>query len=162
MQLINFEINIQQIFIICILLFGEYILVFLMVMADLVSGCKKAKQRGELKSSYGFRKTVDKLGRYYLPLFALTVVDFMQMMALWYLTTYHGVTIPLFPLMTLIGAIGIGMIEIKSILEKAEDKVKFERVGTLAGDIIKSKDDVNSILGAIARYLKEENNETNK
>lgn len=157
----NLNIDFQQIFIICVLLFGEYILVFLMVIADLISGCKKAKQRGELKSSYGFRKTVDKLGRYYLPLFALTVIDFMQMMAIWYLSFYHGYKIPLFPIMTLLGAIGIGIIEVKSILEKAEDKVKFERVGTLAGDIIKSKDDVNSIIGAIAKYLKEEKNETN-
>ena len=149
-------IDFQQIFIICILLFAEYILVFLAVMADLISGVKKAKQRGELRSSYGFKRTADKLGRYYLPLFALTIVDIMQMFAIWYLNTYHSFTIPMFPIMTLIGAIGIGLIEIKSILEKAEDKVKFERVGALAGDIIKSKDDINSIIAAIAKYLKEE------
>ena len=38
---------------------------------------------------------------------------------------------------------------------KAEDKVKFERVGALAGDIIKSKDDVDSIIAAIAKTIKE-------
>lgn len=77
----TFEIDFQKLFIICMLLFAEYILVFFAVMADLISGVRKAKKRGELRSSYGFRKTVDKLGKYYLPLFALTVVDFMQMMA---------------------------------------------------------------------------------
>ncbi|MBK5721382.1 phage holin family protein [Dysgonomonas sp. Marseille-P4677] len=149
------EINFQQIFIVCILLFGEYILVFCMVIADLISGCKKAKQRGELRSSYGFRRTVDKLGRYYLPLFALTIVDVMQMLAVWYLNTFHDTHIPLFPIMTLLGAIGIGIIEIKSILEKAEDKVKFERVGQLAGSIYRNKEDFSAMLEAFTKYLKE-------
>lgn len=149
------EINYQQLFIVCVLLFAEYILVFLAVMADLISGCRKAKQRGELRSSYGFRRTVDKLARYYIPLFALTVVDTMQMIVVGYLNGYHGFSIPLLPVMTLLGAIGIGIIEVKSILEKAEDKAKFERVGVLAGDIIKNKDDAAAIIAKLGNYLKE-------
>ncbi|MFV0470219.1 MAG: phage holin family protein [Dysgonomonas sp.] len=151
------DLNFQQIFIICVLLTAEYVLVFLTVLADLVSGCRKAKKRGELRSSYGFRKTVDKLGRYYLPLFALTVVDVMQMIAIWYLSSFHDIHIPLFPIMTLIGAIGLGLIEIKSILEKAEDKVKFERVGELAGSVIQNKGDAAAIIAELVKYLKEEN-----
>lgn len=155
----NIEINYQQIFIVCILLSSEYVLVLLAVLADLVSGCRKAKKRGELRSSYGFRKTVDKLGRYYLPLFALTVVDIMQMVAVWYLNTFHDFHIPLLPIMTLIGAIGIGIIEIKSILEKAEDKVKFERVGVLAGDIVKNREDAAAIIKVLGEYLKSNDND---
>lgn len=149
------EINYQQLFVVCVLLFAEYILVFLAVMADLISGCRKAKQRGELRSSYGFRRTVDKLARYYIPLFALTVVDTMQMIVVGYLNGYQGFSIPLLPVMTLLGAIGIGIIEVKSILEKAEDKAKFERVGVLAGNIIKNKDDAAAIIAELGNYLKE-------
>lgn len=156
------EVDFQQLVTVCILLFAEYILVFLTVMADLISGCKKAKKRGELRSSYGFRKTVDKLGRYYLPLFALTIVDIMQMVAVWYLNTYHDTHIPLLPVMTLLGAIGIGIIEIKSILEKAEDKVRFERVGQLAGDIYRNKDNFAAVLEEFNKYLKEKENGDNK
>lgn len=156
------EINYQQLFIVCVLLFAEYILVFLAVMADLISGCRKAKQRGELRSSYGFRRTVDKLARYYIPLFALTVVDTMQMIVVGYLNGYHGFSIPLLPVMTLLGAIGIGIIEVKSILEKAEDKAKFERVGVLAGNIIKNKDDAAAVIAELGKYFKENNNGNEK
>lgn len=150
------DINYQQLFVICVLLFAEYILVLFTVVADLISGIRKAKQRGELRSSYGFRRTVDKLGRYYLPLFALTIVDTMQMIVVGYLNGYHGYSIPLLPILTLFGAIGIGIIEIKSILEKAEDKVKFERVGALAGNIIKNKDDAAAIIAELGKYFKEQ------
>lgn len=153
------DINYQQLFVICVLLFAEYILVLFTVVADLISGIRKAKQRGELRSSYGFRRTVDKLGRYYLPLFALTIVDTMQMIVVGYLNGYHGYSIPLLPILTLFGAIGIGIIEIKSILEKAEDKVKFERVGALAGNIIKNKDDAAAIIAELGKYFKEQEKE---
>ena len=154
-------INLEQIFTVCLLLTLEYLLVFFSVIADLFSGVRKAKKRGELRSSYGFRKTVDKLGRYYLPLFSLTILDLMQMSAIWYLNTFHSFNIPLLPIMTLVGAIGIGLIEIKSILEKAEDKVKFDRVGSLAGTIMENKTDSAAIAKAIIEYLNEENKNNN-
>lgn len=160
-------INYQQLFVVCVLLSMEYIFVLFTVIADLISGIRKAKQRGKLRSSYGFRRTVDKLARYYIPLFALTIVDTMQMIVVGfgYLNGYHGYSIPLLPILTLFGAIGIGIIEVKSILEKAEDKVKFERVGALAGNIIKNKDDAAAIIAELGKYFKEQDNEneiTNK
>ena len=42
----------------------------------------------------------------------------------------------------------------KSILEKAEDKVKFKRVGSLAGNIIKNRDDA-AIIAELDKYFKE-------
>lgn len=153
------DIDYQKLFVVSILLLLEYILVLFAVIADLISGCKKAKKRGELRSSYGFRRTYDKLSRYYLPLFALTIVDAMQMVVVGYLNTYHNYSIPLLPVLTFFGSLGIGLIEVKSILEKAEDKVKFERVGSLAGSIIKNKDDAASIISALGNYLKENEDE---
>lgn len=152
-------INYQQLFVVCVLLSMEYIFVLFTVIADLISGIRKAKQRGELRSSYGFRRTVDKLARYYIPPFALTIVDTMQMIVVGYLNGYHGYSIPLLPILTLFGAIGIGIIEVKSILEKAQDKVKFERVGALAGNIIKNKDDAAAIIAELGKYFKEQDNE---
>ena len=160
--MVEIEIDFSILFVVCIMLFGEYILVLLAVFADLISGLKKAKQRGELRSSYGFRRTVDKLGRYYLPLFALTVVDIMQIIAVWYLNTFYEFSIPIFPVLTLFGAIGIGLIEVKSIHEKAEDKAKFERIGVLAGTLIKNKDDAAAIIVELSKYLKEGENEDGK
>jgi hypothetical protein len=77
----------------------------------------------------------------------------MQMTAVGYLNGYHGYSIPV---LTLFGAIGIGIIEVKSILEKAEDKAKFERVGTLASSIIKNRDDAAAVIAELGKYLKED------
>ena len=42
-----------------------YALVLFVVFLDLWAGIRKAKQRGEYRSSYGLRKTVDKISRYF-------------------------------------------------------------------------------------------------
>lgn len=140
------------------LLFGIYIMVLIAILADLWSGVRKAKQNNIVRSSYGFKRTVDKIARYYNVLLALTVVDTMQMGALWYLETYYDISFPMFPFVTLIGAIGIALIEIKSIFEKAEDKVQFEHIGTLAGRVIANKDDLAEVGRAIVDYMTEKDN----
>ncbi|WP_270256424.1 phage holin family protein, partial [Parabacteroides distasonis] len=112
--------ELNEIFIVAWIVFGLYMLVFFAAMADLCSGIRKAKLRGEVRSSYGFKRTVDKLARYYNLLIALTVVDCMQMAGIWYLDIFYGYHIPIFPVVTMIGAIGLGIIEVKSIFEKAE------------------------------------------
>lgn len=113
------------------ILFSEYILVFLAMMADLWSGVRKAKQRGDRRTSYGYQRTVAKASRYYNMMIALTVIDAMQIVGVWYLSTFYNWTIPIFPIVTLIGAVGIGLIEIRSIYEKAEDKAKNDNTQTL-------------------------------
>lgn len=138
------------------ILFGVYVLVLIAILADLWSGVRKAKKNGVARTSYGFKRTVDKIARYYNVMLALTVVDAMQMASFWYLETYNGWHFPVFPFVTLAGAVGICLIEIKSIYEKAEDKVRIENVGDLAGKIIASKTDIPEIVKLIMDYLKKE------
>lgn len=152
---LNFNIDYQQLFIICILLFAEYILVFLVVMVDLYAGIRKAKIRKETIKSDKLKRTTKKLSGYYAPMFGLTIVDSMQMFAVWYLHVFHEWNIPIFPIMTLIGAIGVGLIEVKSILERAEDKVKIDQLGNLVVEIAKNKDDVAAITAGVVAYLQE-------
>lgn len=136
--------------------FGLYFLVIIAIVADLWSGVRKAKINGVARSSYGYRRTVDKISRYYNVLLALTVVDVMQMSSIWYLDKYyHYDRLPMFPFITLVGAIGLCVIEIKSIYEKAEDKVRIENVTALAGKIITNKDDISEIVKAVVTYMKE-------
>lgn len=139
-------------------IFALYILVFMAILADLVSGIRKAKQRGEARTSYGLKRTVDKLARYYNGLFALTVIDLMQMIGVWYLDSYYGYKIPLIPIITVIGAVGIGMIEVKSIYEKAEDKVKnqSQEVMEMLAYIAGHRKDPEEIAKKVAEYLKKE------
>lgn len=133
--------------------FGLYMMVLLAIMADLWSGVRKAKKNGIARSSYGFKRTVDKIARYYNVLLALTVVDAMQMGSLWYLEKYYSYNWPIFPVVTLIGAIGICLIEIKSIYEKSEDKVRIENVVNMTGKIITNKDDISEIVKAVVEYM---------
>ena len=135
------------------ILFGIYILVLVAILADLWSGVRKAKRNGIARSSYGFKRTIDKIARYYNVMLALTVVDAMQMASIWYLEVYYQYHFPLFPFVTLIGAIGIGLIEIKSIYEKAEDKVKIDNIATLAGQVISNRDNLDVIAKAVSEYM---------
>lgn len=134
--------------------FGLYFLVIIAIVADLWSGVRKAKINGVVRSSTGYRRTIDKISRYYNVLLALTVVDAMQMSSIWYLDTYyHYDRLPMFPFITLVGAIGLCLIEIKSIYEKAEDKVRIENVTALAGKIVTNKDDISAIVKAVVTYM---------
>ena len=107
-----------------ILMLGEYVMVLFAVVADLVSGLRKAKLRGEARRSKALRRTVDKLCRYYNALFAMSVIDVMQMAAVAYMSVIGAARLPMLPMFTLFGAICIAIIEVKSIYEKASDKEK--------------------------------------
>ena len=142
------------------ILFGIYILVLFSILADLWSGVRKAKKNGIARSSYGYKRTLDKVARYYNVLIALTIVDAMQMASVWYFDVYYSWKLPMFPFITLIGAIGICLIEIKSIYEKAEDKVRIENVANMAGKIITNKKDIPEIVKAVVEYLNKPSEDT--
>ena len=122
----NMSLELPRLAFVLALMIGEYVLVLLAVAADLWSGVRKARQRGEARRSKALRLTIDKLCRYYNALFALTVIDVMQIAAVEYLRVACGYPLPLFPLLTLIGAVGIAIIEVRSIHEKAEEKHQAE------------------------------------
>ena len=62
------------------------------------------------------------MSRYYNALFALSVIDAMQMVAVLYLRMTDTATVPILPVFTLFGALSIAIIEVKSIYEKASEK----------------------------------------
>ncbi len=146
------------------ILFSEYILVFLAMMADLWSGVRKAKQRGDRRTSYGYQRTVAKASRYYNMMIALTVIDAMQIIGVWYLSTFYDYRLPIFPFITTIGAIGVGFIELKSIYEKAEDKAKndYAQLAVLIGKLAQNKDKPEDIAEIVLSYLKEGKDGTSK
>lgn len=135
-----------------------YILVLLVVFLDLWSGIRKAKKRKEFRSSYGLRKTVEKLAGYFNLLLVLTVIDAMQMLAVYHLNPQIAFNIPIIPVITFIGAIFIGIIECKSIYEKADDKDKgkYQDAAKLAGEIMKDQN-AQAILSSLLEYLKNNN-----
>lgn len=126
-----------------------YICVFLAIACDLWSGVRKARKRKEVCTSYGYKRTVDKIARYYNMLLVVSIMDAMLVIS----NTNNLLSLPIFPYLTLIGALFLCFIELKSIFEKAEDKIKFEEAGSIAGKILADKD-VAGVLKAISEYIK--------
>lgn len=147
--------GLNELFVVGWMLFGIYIEVFIMILADLWSGVRKARIRGEVRSSFMYKKSIDKIARYYNALIALTVIDAMQMGGVWYLDGYYNWSWPIFPVVTLLGALGISLIELKSIYEKADEKVKgdYKDVALLVSEIAKHKTDPEEIATAVVEYM---------
>ena len=149
----------EKIIVLLWILFTMYILILIMIFVDFWSGIRKAKKNSIVRSSYGFRRTVEKIKEYYNAMIALTIIDAMQITAIWYLETYYKYEIPMFPFVTLVGAIGLSIIELKSIYEKAEDKQRFHEAGALITNIAKNKSDIEEIAKSVANYLNEQTDE---
>ena len=131
----------------------EYCLVIIAVLCDLYSGVQKAKRLGVVRSSYGYRRTIDKTSRYFNILFGLSVLDLIQLGAIWYLNGFEDYDLPLFIWFTTIGVIFVCFIEVKSIYEKAEDKQRFIEVGELAGKIITDRANMEKVAEHFGNYL---------
>lgn len=145
----------EKIIVLLWILFALYIEILFMIGADFWSGIRKARKNNIVRSSYGFRRTVEKIKEYYNAMIALSIIDAMQITAIWYLEEFYNYEIPMFPFVTLVGTIGLSIIEIKSIYEKAEDKQRFHEAGALLGTIAKNRTDIEEIAKSLSEYLNE-------
>lgn len=128
-----------------------YVLVFLVIILDLISGVMKAKRRGKLRSSYALRKTVDKIVRYFSMLLVITAIDTVQMLAIsqWDVSTGHH--IPILPFLTFLAAMFVGFIELKSIYENSDEKEQ-SRIENAADDIVKLVKHFPEVLEELKKY----------
>lgn len=147
--------GLNELFVVAWMLFGILLSPLFFIGFDFWAGVRKAKQRGEKITSEGWKRTVDKVARYYNMLLALVVIDCMQIAGVWYLDNYYDYHIPIFPFVTIMGALVVAAIEVKSIFEKAEDKVKKQvsDVSSLALEIAKSKADPEEIAKAVVDFI---------
>lgn len=129
---------------------GLYIAVFFAVSADLVAGVRKAKKLGFFRSSRGLRRTVAKVGRYFNMMFVVTIIDGVQMVALW----EGHFSLPIMPFFSFIAAIFLCIIELRSIYEKNSEKEKAEiqEIAVLLAKAAKDKD-VQKTLSNITEYI---------
>lgn len=107
----------------CIILLF-YIVALGLIFADLWAGVRKAKQRGEYRTSEGLKKTVGKINKYFAMHFAMTLVDAVQISLFYMLYREYNYDIPMLPVFTLIGVLYEAFVEIKSITEPANIKEK--------------------------------------
>lgn len=117
----------------------QYSGVLLAVLADLVSGIRRARREHRECTSRGLRRTVAKLSSYYLALFCLTVVDVMAVTAILALDSKGRSTIPAFPYLTTLGSVSLALIEAKSIVENSPHRTDlFNALRLLAGLVRKA------------------------
>ena len=108
--------------------------VMLAMLIDLISGLYKAKQRGELRTSYGLSRSVGKFilygGSVMIALMVDIMVHYSRLFVLMKLQPIVGV-----PVITCLVSVFLCVIEFISIREKAEDKVR-KRMDKTLGAII--------------------------
>jgi hypothetical protein len=155
--------NINELFIVLWMLFGILLTPLFFIAFDYWAGIRKAKQRGEKITSDGWKRTVEKIAKYYNMLLALVVIDMMQIAGVWYLDNYYFYHMPIFPVITMIGALFVAIIEVKSIFEKAEDKVKKDviDVSSLVQEIAKHATNPSEIAKMVVDYMNDNKVSTN-
>ncbi len=136
-------------------IFALYFATLICIFADLRAGIRRAKANGVFRSSYGYRKTVRKIGEYYNMLLVLTVIDAVQILIVYLLNNQLTWTLPLVPILTAGGAIFIAFVELKSIREKHDDKTQ-ARMNEAAASFVKILKDPNNreVAMSIIEYLK--------
>lgn len=122
-------------------------IVTLAMVIDLLSGYQKAKERGEARTSYGLRRTVQKAVLYY----ALMLFAFMF--------DCIGTFFYPLPFVTLIASGFLVLIEGKSIFEKAHDKDR-RRINGNMKDVaifLENKDDLAKAVAEVIKSKTKEN-----
>lgn len=149
-----FELR-EQLIVLLFVVLGMLLTPLIFIALDYWAGIRKARKRGDPIQSNKMKRTIDKVSRYYNGIFALMVLDMIQITAFVFLHIYNEWDAYTFPLFTLIGVLFVAAVEIKSIYEPADVKESRElkEVTELAKAIAAHKSDPEEIAEAIAKYL---------
>lgn len=101
-----------------------YIAILALILADLWAGVRKAKKRGEYRTSDGYKRTIDKIARYYNMTFAMSLIDVVQVSIIFFLYYFYEVDIWMIPWFTLFATGYVAWVEVHSIWEPADIKEK--------------------------------------
>lgn len=135
------------------------IIVFVAMAIDLVSGLNKAKQRGEVRSSYGLSRSLSKFIMYEGGMLIASGVDllmhFSKLLIILHFNALYGI-----PVITCMVGIFLLIIEGLSVKEKADDKTKTEisRVEQLAAKMINKDDLVKAFTDALITTQQKDKN----
>ena len=145
----------EQLIVLLFVVLGMLVTPLIFIALDYWAGIRKARKRGDPIRSDKMKRTIDKVSRYYNGIFALMVLDMIQITAFVFLHIYNEWDAYTFPLFTLIGILFVAAVEIKSIYEPADVKESRElkEVTELAKAIAAHKSDPEEIAEAIAKYL---------
>ena len=135
------------------------IIVVLAMTVDLVSGLIKAKQRGEIRSSYGLKRTLNKFVLYEGGMLIAAGIDLLihlsHLLQLFPLKAIEGV-----PVITLVVGIYLLIVEALSVREKADQKVRddMRKAKELLEKVI-TKEDIADILSEVIERRSKDGND---
>ena len=136
------------------------LIVFMAMIVDLVSGLYKAKQRNEIRSSWGLKRTLSKFIMYEGGMVIAAGIDLLMFLSklfvLFHLDVLQGV-----PIITCVVGIFLLIVEFLSVREAADEKTKTEmsRVATAAATLVNKDDLVTAITTAIIEATKQKSHE---
>lgn len=129
-------------------------IVFVAMILDLVSGIRKAKQRGEARTSYGLSRTITKFISYEGGMLIAAGIDILMYMSNLVLALglklLHGV-----PVITCLMGVFLLVVEAISLYEKADEKTRKRELQ--AAELVKhivSKDDLKEMLREVLEHNK--------
>ena len=112
-----------------------YACVFASVLIDLFFGVKRAGRQKIARTSFGYRRTITKLTSYFGLLLMLSIADVAASVVL------------KMPYFTVIGAIGIIIVEAKSVYENIHKEEKnIAEVQKLLLKLFESKEEIQSLI----------------
>ena len=112
-----------------------YACVFMSVIVDLFFGVKRAKRLKIVRTSYGYRRTITKLTSYFGLMIMLSIADIVA-----------SVVFDM-PYFTVIGAIGIILVEAKSVFEHLRQETKnVEDVQKMLFKLFENKEEIQSLI----------------
>ena len=112
-----------------------YACVFMSVIVDLFFGVKRAKRLKIVRTSYGYRRTITKLTSYFGLMIMLSIADIVA-----------SVVFDM-PYFTVIGAIGIILVEAKSVFEHLRQETKnVEDVQKMLFKLFENKEEIQALI----------------
>jgi len=135
------------------------VIVFMAMAIDLGSGLYKAKQRKEIRSSYGLKRSLDKFIMYEGGMLIACGVDFLmhfcKILKVVNIDILYGI-----PIVTCLLGIFLLAVEFISVREKADDKTKTEisRVEQLAAKMVNKDELVSAFTQALINATKKDSN----
>lgn len=133
-----------------IVILGWFCVLIAMIL-DLLSGYHRAKLRGELRTSYGLRRTVSKFILYYGAL----IIGFMMDIFIMYIISCYDNFIPSITYVSLLLTLLILIVECKSIFEKADHKHKKNIINTTADitKLVKQRNELNKLIDEFSELI---------
>lgn len=135
-----------------------YIAILILSFVDLGAGVRKARQRKEMITSDGLKRTISKINKYYNMAFALTVIDLLQLTIIFFLYHFYQRDIIMIPWFTLIAFGYIGYVEIKSIWEPADikEKKQMNDYRRMLMSLVREYGGVDKLMEALNNSIKEQ------